>query len=85
LAPKIETFLAKLKEAVADVQNTDPPNLKHGMAGINGMAGSIPQGPVNDLWYAYLDVGLMACQYCPIISNIFTLRLVFTVLLLGTT
>jgi hypothetical protein len=80
LAPKIETFLAKLKEAVAD-----PPNLKQGMAGINGMAGSIPQGPVNDLWYAYLDVGLMACQYCPIISNIFTLRLVFTVLLLGTT
>jgi hypothetical protein len=61
LAPKAKTFLADAKEAVADLHNTDPSNFNQGMAGINDMARSIPQGPVNDLLlHTCLDVGLMA-------------------------
>jgi sphinganine-1-phosphate aldolase len=60
VVPQAETFLADLKGAVADVQKEDPSHSKKGTAGIYGMAGSIPQGPVNDLLRAYIDVSLTA-------------------------
>lgn len=59
IVPHADLFVRDLKAAVAQVA-AEPNNNDQGTAGIYGMAGSIPKGPVNDLLKAFLDVGLTA-------------------------
>lgn len=72
IAPHAEQFVQDLKDAVALVvqeeqeamRDTDPSKRKkkQGTAGIYGMTGSIPEGPINDLLKAFIDVGLTPSQ-----------------------
>jgi glutamate/tyrosine decarboxylase-like PLP-dependent enzyme len=60
VVPHIQTFVDDLKVAVDEVkqEQTNDPKSKQGSAGIYGMAGSMPEGPINDLLNAFLDVGM---------------------------
>jgi glutamate/tyrosine decarboxylase-like PLP-dependent enzyme len=60
LAPHAELFLSDLKSSVAQVLKEDPSCSKKGTAGMYGMAGSIPEGPVNEFLRAFVDAGLDA-------------------------
>ena len=60
VAPQAAALVQDLKEAVAAVRKEDPSNSKKGTAGIYGMTGSLPEGPVNELLKTFLDVGLTA-------------------------
>ncbi len=60
IAPHAKLFVSDLKDAVVEVSSEASGSKDQGTAGIYGMAGSIPKGPVNDLLKAFLDVGLTA-------------------------
>jgi glutamate/tyrosine decarboxylase-like PLP-dependent enzyme len=60
LAPQAELFLTDLKEAVAQVEKEDPSHSQKGTAGMYGLAGSVPEGPVNDFLRTFLDLSLRA-------------------------
>jgi glutamate/tyrosine decarboxylase-like PLP-dependent enzyme len=60
LAPQAELFLTDLKEAVAQVEKEDPSHSQKGTAGMYGLAGSVPEGPVNDFLRSFLDLSLRA-------------------------
>lgn len=60
LAPRANDFLTDLKQSVAQVRKEDPSHSKKGTAGMYGMAGSIPEGPVNEFLHAFLDISLTA-------------------------
>lgn len=60
ISHKAQDLVNDLKEAVAEVKKEDPSNSKKGTAGVYGMSGSIPEGPVNDFLKAFLDIALSA-------------------------
>ena len=59
VAPKADVFLKELKEAVEEerLESRNGPK-KRGSAGIYGMAGAIPEGPVKNILMEYVDVML---------------------------
>jgi sphinganine-1-phosphate aldolase len=60
LAPRAKDFLKDLEDSVATVRKEGESDSKKGTAGMYGMAGSIPDGPVNDFLSASVDLMLTA-------------------------
>lgn len=67
VAPYAHNFVNDLKEVVGQLRQEEAEHsimdgsskpTKQGTAGIYGMSGSLPEGPVNDLLKAFVDVGL---------------------------
>lgn len=63
VVPHADKFVKELKEAVAQVLQEEQAapsksKTKQGTAGMYGMTGSLPEGPVNELLKAVVDVGL---------------------------
>jgi sphinganine-1-phosphate aldolase len=58
---KADQFLSDLEQIVCDIHKDikgTPATKNTGSAGIYGMAGSLPDGPVSELLKTYLDVTL---------------------------
>lgn len=60
VAPRAETFVEELASAVEEEVLETKGGKKRGSAGIYGMAGSIPEGPVNHVLKEFLDGALSA-------------------------
>lgn len=56
----VDTFLKELREAVAEVRKEGAGAKKSGDAAIYGMAGSLPAGPVNEMFRCFIDLALKA-------------------------
>ena len=71
IVPHIENFVNDLKAAVDEIkkEQINDPKSKQGSAGIYGMAGSMPEGPINDLLNAFLDVGMTPITNDEVVMN----------------